>query len=295
MKSLTPWEYIMAKRRFTLFPKLPTEIREAIWRMTLVPRLVEVWPKGGELDGFYSTTRLPSAMTACRDSRAAVLHLYPQCFGGAVIVARIRINFDLDTLFLDWKIQGSLVPFMSSITVQEANKMRYLAFDPEIHLGRKNYGVSLTTSKLKCSPELRDNVIVDHYDVKVEFEILEWLASAVVCMPGLQEITWIQEAWPMNSGDYQKHDEFAELKILGGEDEILDNISTEDDSDEDSSVISFSSSGLFEIMEVHLIEKFVERGITFFFRYGWRPEDASTGIPRHRFVSRSSEESSPIQ
>ncbi|CZR62718.1 uncharacterized protein PAC_12615 [Phialocephala subalpina] len=134
---------------FHPFKRLPTELRQIIWRLTLEPRIVEVgWKTSvGEKDDipsfsdeadiedeydilsisstepeiddeddsspksssepelpdieFFSYVPLPSALLVSRDSRDAVLRLYPLCFASSTSGPQVRFNFALDTLYLD--------------------------------------------------------------------------------------------------------------------------------------------------------------------------------------------------
>jgi hypothetical protein len=87
-------------QRFTLFTSLPPEIRFIIWRLSLLPRIVEILASNF-CAGFYSQAALPAALHACWESRQAVEALYPSCFGSFLQPERVRFNFDLDTLYLD--------------------------------------------------------------------------------------------------------------------------------------------------------------------------------------------------
>ncbi|KAK6610470.1 hypothetical protein H4I96_02068 [Botrytis cinerea] len=166
MRNLTPWEFIMEKRRFTLFPKLPIEMRDTIWRLTLEPRLVEVRPKYEYRDVFYSTAPLPIVMTVCKDSERAVQSLYPKCFGSWLGPATIRFNFKIDTLYLDWKIQEHLMSFLLSISLQEAEKIQFLALDQYLRWDGDKLiwtipdgpvALSWTTMSAKSAPYIWEN------------------------------------------------------------------------------------------------------------------------------------------
>ncbi|KAJ8064295.1 hypothetical protein OCU04_006641 [Sclerotinia nivalis] len=176
MKSLTPWEYIMARRRFTLFPNLPVEIRQIIWRKNLKARLVEVWPKGG----------------------------------------RIRFNFHLDTLYIDWKIQEHLASFLLSITQHEARNFQYIFIDGDIRYGHFSYDQrEVNMAMLRRDPSLRHQVQTDCNSVKFEEDELQLILSALSSMPMLKKLHLIYDAAPMDSeGLYQNHDEFSRLIIF---------------------------------------------------------------------------------
>ncbi|CZR58665.1 uncharacterized protein PAC_08557 [Phialocephala subalpina] len=121
---------------FYPFKRLPIELRQMIWRLTLEPRVVEVrWTSTRTISNkvhdpldielhfietdhdpnelmsldpaneirYYSTSnaKLPINFRVCRDSRHAVDALYPLCFASKSHSAGVRFNLSLDTLFFD--------------------------------------------------------------------------------------------------------------------------------------------------------------------------------------------------
>lgn len=104
------------RAEFHLFRKLPIELRQEIWFLSLPPRVVEVlWCERTKGDAqrtegfraenpsddiqFFSYTPLPAALIVCHDSRDFVLPFYPICFASKTSDPQVRFNFSLDTLY----------------------------------------------------------------------------------------------------------------------------------------------------------------------------------------------------
>ncbi|TEY43616.1 hypothetical protein BOTCAL_0367g00040 [Botryotinia calthae] len=301
MRNLTPWEFIMEKRRFTLFPKLPMEMRDTIWRLTLEPRLVEVRPKYEHRDEFYSTAPLPIVMTVCKDSERAVQSLYPQCFGGWLGPAKIRFNFNIDTLYLDWKIQEHLVPFLLSISLQEAEKIQFLALDQYLRWARQQidfdytwsqtpvYNESLTIFDLQTKKFRRSyHTIINHNECKIHPVNLGQLCSAVDRMKNLKELIFVYAdvIWDpellKRDGVPPHQDELAGLTLFQREEVCdlfpapvemidLDYRYSIDDSHEDMPV---------DNLQDDLDAQFDSPNFEVLIRYGWRFPDSLTYSPR---------------
>lgn len=113
---------------FTLFSKLPTELRHMIWRLSLQPRTIEIEERYDE-KAYCCSSKLPSALSACRDSRAAVIDLYPYCFSSRSKSPAIRFNFSLDTLFLAGLFDGTALHLLDILTDKELFNIRHVAVD----------------------------------------------------------------------------------------------------------------------------------------------------------------------
>jgi hypothetical protein len=84
---------------FNIFPKLPIEMQNKIWRASMVPRIMEFRPGGA---------KSPKAMHACREARRelrkhyelriSVLHLHDY---DAVPDFGIFVNWDLDIINIE--------------------------------------------------------------------------------------------------------------------------------------------------------------------------------------------------
>jgi hypothetical protein len=115
---------------FSLFPKLPREIRDMIWRHTLEPRTVELQYSLNH--GFYTRTLLPITLRACPDSRNAIIKSYPLSFGSQLHSPDIVFNFSIDTLYFDTCIQPRVTQFLVSLSKTEMESVRYIAVDEVI-------------------------------------------------------------------------------------------------------------------------------------------------------------------
>lgn len=143
---------------FTCFPRLPLELRCMIWKASAQPRLVEI---SYELpDGFYSTARYPEALTACRESRNALLPQYPLCFGTIFHPAMTRFNFAIDTLYIDNSFEEDVPHLFSALNDKELKGIQWVAVDSYFN------GV----------------------DSREDFEFVVHLRRAMRCLKGLQEL-----------------------------------------------------------------------------------------------------------
>jgi hypothetical protein len=77
---------------------------------------------------------LPVALRVCRGFRAAVDQMYVHCFGSCLNPPHIRVNFELDTVFLSRNLSEDMALFLGVPTSVELSNLRYLAFDRHIHL-----------------------------------------------------------------------------------------------------------------------------------------------------------------
>lgn len=115
---------------FTLFLKLPVEIRIIIWRLTLNSRVVEI--EFTELRGFFTRVATPTALQVCRDSRRAVITFYPTCFGNIMYSPQIVFNFLLDTLYFDMSFHSQVLHFLASLKETEVKRIQSIAADSEM-------------------------------------------------------------------------------------------------------------------------------------------------------------------
>ncbi|TVY17183.1 hypothetical protein LARI1_G003841 [Lachnellula arida] len=122
-----------SNRTFTLFPQLPTEIRAAVWKMTLLPRVVEMRYHGISSDqGFTSLAEPPVALRVCKESRELVIDLYPLCFGSIYHPAHTRFNLSMDILVLGSDFEDFIPHFLGILNERELSKLRYLAIESDI-------------------------------------------------------------------------------------------------------------------------------------------------------------------
>lgn len=114
---------------------LPFELRNAIWQYTLMPepRIVELDHRWDEDSGWWlygTRTPTPIALRLCRESRNAVISLYPLCFNSKAFPSTIRFNLELDTLFLHHKSfdqPEAIFSFFDQLNILEVSSLRNLA------------------------------------------------------------------------------------------------------------------------------------------------------------------------
>lgn len=145
----------------TCFPRLPLEIRTMIWKQTPGPRVVEIL-FGDEAyyddrdnesvraevcihneQGFHTNIRTPVALEICQEPRKAVIASYPLCFGSVWFPRRIRINFEIDTLFINDQNLKVLPLFFSLLDQNESHNLRYPLSNsvPFLKIGALSYTI----------------------------------------------------------------------------------------------------------------------------------------------------------
>jgi hypothetical protein len=113
---------------FHPFPKLPIELRQMIWKLTLKPRIVELQLSPNDRC-FFSQARTPTGLRICRDSRDAILPFYPARFGSNFKPARIRFNYELDTLYFDQDFSPFVFHFLDILKTKDVAEIRYIALN----------------------------------------------------------------------------------------------------------------------------------------------------------------------
>lgn len=78
---------------------------------------------------FVSRAKDPVALRTCRESRNAVIDLYPLCFGSVWHPFKTRFNFSLDTLCPDYNISQSDITLLFTTVKDEVYHLKYLALD----------------------------------------------------------------------------------------------------------------------------------------------------------------------
>lgn len=100
---------LSSKPKFTLFPKLPAEIRLMIWKAALPgPRLVDVnfqfedseFAFGSNLASCASPTPPPTLLSVCHESRTEALKHYSLCFAVGSEEVGVFCDLKIDTLFI---------------------------------------------------------------------------------------------------------------------------------------------------------------------------------------------------
>jgi hypothetical protein len=119
---------MMAPTTFTLFGRLPSELREKIWRDTIEPRVVRVEHHNPR--GFHSSKPLPAPLHGCQESRRIYLRIYRVSFSSIWHpIPKIYFNFDIDTLHLSYDIQDAIPLFFAGLKQHEITSIKYLALD----------------------------------------------------------------------------------------------------------------------------------------------------------------------
>jgi 2EXR family len=114
---------------FHLFPKLPAEIVDRIWKLSCPQRIIEVQVHNtGDNKRQYScsTAKPVPAFLVCKDSRNSVLPFYPRCFNSS-----IRANLSLDTIYLDRTLEESVLDFFCDLSPKEMEELTSIAFCDE--------------------------------------------------------------------------------------------------------------------------------------------------------------------
>jgi len=127
-KAPKVWEPYL--QEFAVFRELPIEIRQAIWKLTLKPRTVEVWHNTTR--GYWSNVKIPTALRVNKDSRNAVGFLYPLCFGSVLHEPRIVFNFSMDTLYFEAGMWTEIPKFLTSLKDTELTQIQSIAVDHDI-------------------------------------------------------------------------------------------------------------------------------------------------------------------
>lgn len=147
----------LSDERFTLFSKLPIELRTIIWKLALEPRVIEIRkfvvdcsPAAETYEedrGFFNFEAVPNVLQACQDSRRAVIAMYPLSFGSVWYKPRVRFNTELDTLYFDFDFFEHFPLFFSMLDGSSlAQKLRYVAIDARPFLGPNRHSHLLDDS-----------------------------------------------------------------------------------------------------------------------------------------------------
>ncbi|TGO68893.1 hypothetical protein BOTNAR_0018g00150 [Botryotinia narcissicola] len=296
MTNLTPWQYIMASRCFTLFPKLPVELKDEILRLTLEPRIVEIRPKKNKPYEFYSTVPIPVVLTVCKDWEKAVLPLYPNLLDQALGAAGIKFNANIDTLYLDWKLQKHLTTFLLSISVKMGKKIQFLAIDQYIRWARQSTTLDydwLFAPEIHCPLTIADlqtpifrhccHIGVDEDLCRIDSRELERLCSVVRLMRKLKELIFVHDdiIWDAElleeSGVCPQQDELAGLTLFKAE-EVYDlfpkPVKMIIDSDYCKSIEYYNEDMPIDNLYDDLKSKFDSPKFEMLVRYGWRFPDS---------------------
>lgn len=163
----------MSLQSFTLFPKLPPEVRDMIWGCTIQPRLVRVretsstrahqaYMSPDESHHQYSDSPIPYSLHTCRESRASMIKYgYVLTFGTSSQEPQTWFNFKCDVLYLQpyvWEYyyynntrhfnrnwhwsttsDGNWHWFLERISREDASRVKRVAFAGSLSRG-KSFG-----------------------------------------------------------------------------------------------------------------------------------------------------------
>ena len=104
--------YKLDTATFTCFSKLPKELRLAVWKLTFIPRKVEIQGTNGNRNEFISTATSPAALMVCRESRSFASRFYALCFGSVWYPPKVRFNTELDTLCIIGRSGAQVLPYL---------------------------------------------------------------------------------------------------------------------------------------------------------------------------------------
>lgn len=186
-----PKEWKPHLEKFTLFPKLPIEIREAIFNLTLKPRAVALYHSHER--GYWSDARIPVVLRVNRDSRTAVGFLYPLCFGSILHQPRTVVNFSMDTLYFEAWMWTEVPRFLMSLKDIELNQIQPIAVHQHI-------------DNIRDWDEKGDN----------PYNNIDCFRKAALAMPALKEFRivykldemWHDHGFPDDSGPIELFEEF---------------------------------------------------------------------------------------
>jgi hypothetical protein len=122
---------------FYPFKKLPIELRHIIWRCTLRPRIVEIQDRyGADTDithaVFGTATQLPTAFYVSRDSRSAVISLYPHIGSQFLKKPSVRFNSSIDTLYIPSHFDIWVLQFLEALGSSHPEGLQRLAISEEM-------------------------------------------------------------------------------------------------------------------------------------------------------------------
>lgn len=180
--------------KFTVFPKLPLEIRQMIWNLSLDSRIVEICLN--DASGFYSRAKLPYALQVSKESRDTVVGQYSLCFGSAWYPARTRFNFDLDTLYFDRGLVSGTRLFFGSLRDFELASLRNVAIDMYIGSLAEFYMIAYDVmdgicKSLQAMPKLTTLLAV--------YETQHFMEGVIMDLDMQEDLTWME-----SSGDTSK-------------------------------------------------------------------------------------------
>ncbi|KAH7395882.1 hypothetical protein BKA64DRAFT_674878 [Cadophora sp. MPI-SDFR-AT-0126] len=196
---------------FTLFDKLPKELRVMIWHCTFIPRVVEILASEYCTGGFYSQAELPIALHVNKESRHEVQRHYSICFGSFLQPARTLFNYDIDVLYFDIALEEDCLHRLFGVLKQEElAKLKHVAID-ETYLWLEGHGQGQSTDQssttaglrkaMKAMTSLKEMIVVREIenDTRPRYQGREPKVQIKFCDG--DELGQIDEGWVENAGE----------------------------------------------------------------------------------------------
>ncbi|KAH6720356.1 hypothetical protein BKA61DRAFT_708642 [Leptodontidium sp. MPI-SDFR-AT-0119] len=165
---------LVVLQHFTLFDKLPKELRYMIWNFTLLPRIVKILVSENCTTGFYSQAALPPVLHVNQESMKEALKSYSACFGSFLQPKRILFNYKIDVFYIDIALEeDSLHRLFGVLKETELVSLKYIAIDDAyledaiIDHGPSTAGLR---KALKAMKGLREMIVVR----EIEFDTRLW-------------------------------------------------------------------------------------------------------------------------
>lgn len=151
--SLQPHHHKMSS-----FMSLPYEIRYQIWRLSLIPRVVEIHCWSLNYGSIPINPGPVPILYVCHDARGAVIDLYPCLFGTAHGLAETRFNGRLDTLYLGPSMRRYEPRFSNDLKEHDRAAIQRLAVNLLVLGG----GTSFTRSMINLNffPNLKELIVI---------------------------------------------------------------------------------------------------------------------------------------
>lgn len=165
--------------RFTLFSKLPRELRIKIWQFAArEPRIVEVCQLqraqhisqgiGDDDDfeltyskAFYSPGTIPAILHINRESRLIALEHYTLSFPHGAHPAKIYYNPSVDMLYFPgWSFEYPIAPFVDSAPPEVKDSIRRIAIDNLLWLSGWEDGTIENQTKINGFMNLEEFLLV---------------------------------------------------------------------------------------------------------------------------------------
>ncbi|KAH7360234.1 hypothetical protein BKA65DRAFT_492661 [Rhexocercosporidium sp. MPI-PUGE-AT-0058] len=156
-------------QHFTLFDRLPKELRCMTWNFTFLPRIVEILASRYCNNSFYSQAVLPVALHVNQESRKEAQKFYTACFGSYLQPEITLFNYDLDVLYIDIALQeDGLHRLFGVLKEKELASLKYVAVDEEYlddAVVDHGYAIAGLKRALKAMKGLKEMIVVREIEI----------------------------------------------------------------------------------------------------------------------------------